>query len=313
MNEERRAEQTRAAFADALAAAQSEAAQRAPRLGAPGEAEVERLRCALGALAAVTEAGLALLDETVRDRSAERIARVYARCAAIAIAARDRITADSWLEEAARLARCEELLREMAAARAEPERYRQLALGRHLQARGNERGARKLWEAMLEGDAPAASAPRNGPRARSEPGAPTNHDEHSGRATPRRDPGSGHATPRRDPGSGHATPRRDPGSGHATPRRTPPPHREPTPSRVRLQSDVLARLAAAELALSPPELSGWPAWQMVRMTRLALLALSLMVILGFIVHSCLDEEVPQPRAQPARPLLLDDERTALQH
>ena len=291
MNEERRAEQTRAAFADALAAAQSEAAQRAPRLGAPGEAEVERLRCALGALAAVTEAGLALLDETVRDRSAERIARVYARCAAIAIAARDRITADSWLEEAARLARCEELLREMAAARAEPERYRQLALGRHLQARGNERGARKLWEAMLEGNAPAASAPRNGPRARSEPGAPTNHDEHSGRATPRRDPGS----------------------GHATPRRTPPPHREPTPSRVRLQSDVLARLAAAELALSPPELSGWPAWQMVRMTRLALLALSLMVILGFIVHSCLDEEVPQPRAQPARPLLFDDERTALQH
>ena len=291
MNEERRAEQTRAAFADALAAAQSEASQRAPRLGAPGEAEVERLRCALGALAAVTEAGLALLDETVRDRSAERIARVYARCAAIAIAARDRITADSWLEEAARLARCEELLREMAAARAEPERYRQLALGRHLQARGNERGARKLWEAMLEGNAPAASAPRNGPRARSEPGAPTNHDEHSGRATPRRDPGS----------------------GHATPRRTPPPHREPTPSRVRLQSDVLARLAAAELALSPPELSGWPAWQMVRMTRLALLALSLMVILGFIVHSCLDEEVPQPRAQPARPLLLDDERTALQH
>jgi hypothetical protein len=268
MKEARRPEQTRAAFVDALQDAHRSSTLLEPQLGIPGIDEVERLRRALGALASVTEAGLAQLDVSSRAKSAEVIARVYARSAAIAVAARDRITADCWLEEAARLACCEELLREVAAARAEPERYRQLAHGRHLLARGDERGARQVWQALATG-----CGKRPEPRRLEERGRQARREGEV-------------VDELHEPTLQMRRVARPPGGGGR---------------------DLLARLATAELSpVRELATERWPAWKVVRAARLGLLVVAAVMILGFALRSCVHGGLSQTQAQRAVEPVMED-------
>lgn len=85
-----------------------------------------------------------------------RMATIYGRAAAIAIAADDAALADAWLAAAERLA-SDDQRAELAAARRSPERYRALVHGRALLAGGEESQARKVWKRLTRGEPDAIS------------------------------------------------------------------------------------------------------------------------------------------------------------
>jgi cellulose synthase operon protein C len=133
-------------------------------------AELTQLVAAVTALAAAAPAGLAAAPADERAELEHTLAIVYARAAAVAIAARSELEARRWLEDAARLAAPDSDLRaELGAARLHPERYRQLVYGRCRMANGGERDAVAAWKALAKdgtGDAitEAATAQLAAPR-----------------------------------------------------------------------------------------------------------------------------------------------------
>jgi hypothetical protein len=86
-----------------------------------------------------------------------KIAAVYGRAAAIAIAAGDEMLADRWLAAAEARATDPDHRAELAAARGAHERFRGLVHGRYLYARGRAAVARKAWKSLTKG-APDAIA-----------------------------------------------------------------------------------------------------------------------------------------------------------
>ncbi|MBX3157677.1 MAG: hypothetical protein KF773_17020 [Deltaproteobacteria bacterium] len=123
--------------------------------------EVEQLAKKLAAVSGLIEAGLAeITDEEERTGVEGTLARIYARCAAVSIAAGDMARSDRWLAEAERHAHDEDELAELAAARKAQERYRTLVHGRNLIANHREAEARKLWRSLAGGDDAIARAAR---------------------------------------------------------------------------------------------------------------------------------------------------------
>lgn len=120
----------------------------APVAGGVRKEQLAPLRTALAAIAAASA--------DAADAGGN-IASLYARCAAIAIAAGDEATAHRWLLDAARLAP-EEAHAELAAAREQPEQFRALAHGRMRFRTGDERGARKIWKKLAAGSGALAAA-----------------------------------------------------------------------------------------------------------------------------------------------------------
>src|SRR5262245_3509157 len=98
-----------------------------------------------------------------------KMATIYARAAAVAIAAGDESNAARWLIEAERLSQDDDQRAVIAAARGSYERYRTLVHGRNLFARNRESAARKLWAQLARGEADAisraATAELKAPRA----------------------------------------------------------------------------------------------------------------------------------------------------
>ena len=121
----------------------------AAEIAAPGD--VARLGKLLDEVAARAGEALAEMSEDDVAGAERTLALVYARCAAVAIAARDDANAQRWLGEAHGYAH-DEAREELAAAQRSPERYRTLVHGRNLFANGKERQARKLWRALAKGE-----------------------------------------------------------------------------------------------------------------------------------------------------------------
>src|SRR5262249_40577144 len=96
-----RAEQ---ALLDALKRAYGRATGIEPALGEVASGHVDSLRAELGEVARLRDAGLAEIEPDQRADAEKLLAVVYARCAAVAIAAKDSATAFTWLGEAERFA-----------------------------------------------------------------------------------------------------------------------------------------------------------------------------------------------------------------
>ncbi|MBS1122008.1 MAG: hypothetical protein H6Q90_4236 [Deltaproteobacteria bacterium] len=143
--------QEEAELVEAAKRAYAMAAAIAPAAGQVTPAEVETLRVALDEVLDLTEAGLAAApNDDEHDATSRLLAFVYARCAAVAIAAGDDRTAHRWLGLAEQLAVEVELRDELTAARSNLERYRMLVHGRNLMAHGQHRAARKLWTELAK-------------------------------------------------------------------------------------------------------------------------------------------------------------------
>src|SRR5512138_1002502 len=96
-----------------------------PGRGGVSLPELEQLEARLAAIAAVQPAGLAALpDDDARREVEGTIATIYARCADCSIAAGDSTRSDRWLAAAQAHSHDDDQQAELAAARANQERYR---------------------------------------------------------------------------------------------------------------------------------------------------------------------------------------------
>jgi cellulose synthase operon protein C len=127
-----------------------------PARGEVGAAQVLEVRTALERVAA-ERAGLARLPADDRAEREGAMATVYARAAAVAIAAGEEANAERWLTEAEALSHDDDQRAELAAARRSHERYRALVHGRNLFAHDHEPAARKLWKLLTRGERDAIS------------------------------------------------------------------------------------------------------------------------------------------------------------
>lgn len=145
-------EAAKEALTYAIQRAHHQARSIAPVRGQVKDADVAQLRGLLEAIAGCAPAGLeaaaALAGRQERDDTADVIAAVYSRAAAVAHAAGDAAAFDEWLTIAARHAIDDEVLGELAVAREHPDAYCKLVSGRYLFARGKERAARKQWREL---------------------------------------------------------------------------------------------------------------------------------------------------------------------
>ena len=133
-----------------------------PALGKVSSAQVIATRTALERVvverAALRDRGEIDTDEATQLDGA--MATVYARAAAIAIAAGDEANTERWLREAELLSKDDDQRAELAAARQSHERYRALVHGRNLIANDRESAARAIWKQLTKAapDAPDAIA-----------------------------------------------------------------------------------------------------------------------------------------------------------
>ncbi len=134
------------ALTAAIQAAAEAAFAIAPAAGEVTAAQVQEVRARLDEVGAAIAAAAGRTEEL--DTA---LARIHARCAAVAIAAGDRDAARGWLEDAARFAHDDDLRAELVAALEHPERFRALVHGRYLFAHGKERAARRLWKQLAKG------------------------------------------------------------------------------------------------------------------------------------------------------------------
>lgn len=131
----------------------------------------EELRRVEGAIAEV-ERYVHELDDLPADEAESTqsaLAVLYARGAAIAIAAGDDVVAQRWFDEGEGYAVDEAYAAQFVDGRRDPERFRKLVQGRQLIAAGRERAARALWREVVKANATdalaaAATAEQKAPR-----------------------------------------------------------------------------------------------------------------------------------------------------
>ncbi|HLL23112.1 MAG TPA: hypothetical protein VK427_13320, partial [Kofleriaceae bacterium] len=125
-----------------------------------GKVTRDELRRVEGSIAAIEHhAGeLAELAGDELDGARSTIAMLYARGAAIAVAAGEEGIAQRWFDAGQPYATDEAYAAQLAEGRREPERFRQLAHGRYLIAKRREAAARKLWRDLVKANATGAIA-----------------------------------------------------------------------------------------------------------------------------------------------------------
>lgn len=125
-----------------------------PAQGRIGPADMERLRAQLAPLEAAygERAELAAIAGDGAARLEAVMANIYARAAAIAIAADSQADAERWLGVAEALTGDDDQRAELAAARCAPERFRALAHGRALFAGGRTRDAQAILRRLAAGE-----------------------------------------------------------------------------------------------------------------------------------------------------------------
>jgi len=129
-----------------------------PARGSTDRSQVQAVRAAIEQMSRAKDAELAGMSAEDRDDAEAAIASVYARAAAVAIAAADEDTGYKWILEAEQLSKDEDQRAELAVARRTPERYRALVHGRNLMANGGERAALSIWKTLAkDGDKDAIS------------------------------------------------------------------------------------------------------------------------------------------------------------
>ena len=148
------------AFLDELKSAWEYVSWIEPALGKVSREEIARVEAAI----ATMEEHTGELDELEEDdyaSAAGAVAVLYARAAALALAANDEPLAHRWLDEGETFAD-DAYAEQLAAGRRTPERFRRLVHGRYLIANGRDNEAHALWRELVKenGDDAIAEAAR---------------------------------------------------------------------------------------------------------------------------------------------------------
>jgi hypothetical protein len=139
-----------------------------PVLGRVSKEDLRRVEGSIKSVEANT-GELEELDEEDAASAESALAVLYARAAAIAVAAGDEVQAHRWFDEGEGYAQDDAYAAQFDAGRKDPERFRKLVQGRYQIANNREREARALWREVVKAKpddalAVAANAEQKAPR-----------------------------------------------------------------------------------------------------------------------------------------------------